>query len=119
LDKYNTPAEFGGSKEEGKKMLEEAVKKYDAFKPESSIHPKLGFEYRQEIHCWPINNWLDHQLNKVAMQEENLSPEQSLKLIQSMINKTKQDMSDNGIYFSFGAGLLSLPVRVIHSQACL
>jgi len=58
LDKYNTPAEFGGSKEEGKKMLEEAVKKkYDAFKPESSIHP-TGVEYRQEIHCWPINTGL-------------------------------------------------------------
>ena len=33
------------------------------------------------------------------MQQENFSPEQSLKLIQSMISKTKQDMSDNGIYF--------------------
>jgi len=46
------------------------------------------------------------------MQEENLSPEQSLKLIQSMINKTKQDMSDNGIYFLVWGWLLSLPVRV-------
>ena len=33
------------------------------------------------------------------MQPENLSPEQSLQLIQSMISKTKQDMSDNSIYF--------------------
>ncbi len=33
------------------------------------------------------------------MAEENLSPEQSLQVIQSMINKTKQDMSDNSIYF--------------------
>ena len=33
------------------------------------------------------------------MEEENFSPEQSLKLIQSMIDKTKQDLSDNGIYF--------------------
>jgi len=33
------------------------------------------------------------------MKEEQLSPEQSLRLIQSMINKTKQDMSDNSIYF--------------------
>lgn len=33
------------------------------------------------------------------MQSENLSPEQSLQLIQSMISKTKQDMSDNSIYF--------------------
>ncbi len=33
------------------------------------------------------------------MQQENFSPEQSLQLIQSMISKTKQDMSDNSIYF--------------------
>lgn len=33
------------------------------------------------------------------MKEEQLSPEQSLQLIQSMINKTKQDMSDDTIYF--------------------
>lgn len=33
------------------------------------------------------------------MKEENFSPEQSLQLIQSMISKTKQDMSDNSIYF--------------------
>jgi hypothetical protein len=33
------------------------------------------------------------------MTEEKFSPEQSLQLIHSMISKTKQDMSDNGIYF--------------------
>ena len=33
------------------------------------------------------------------MQQENLSPEQSLQLIQNMISKTKQDISDNSIYF--------------------
>ena len=33
------------------------------------------------------------------MSNENFSPEQSLQLIQSMINKTKQNMSDNSIYF--------------------
>jgi hypothetical protein len=33
------------------------------------------------------------------MAEENLSPEQSLHLIRSMISKTRQDMSDNSIYF--------------------
>jgi hypothetical protein len=33
------------------------------------------------------------------MQKNDFSPEQSLQLIQSMISKTKQDMSDNGIYF--------------------
>jgi hypothetical protein len=33
------------------------------------------------------------------MKQENFSPEQSLQLIQSMISKTKQDISDNSIYF--------------------
>ena len=33
------------------------------------------------------------------MAEENFSPEQSLQLILSMIGKTKQDMSDDGINF--------------------
>ncbi len=33
------------------------------------------------------------------MTDEKFSPEQSLHLIQSMISKTKQDMSDNSIYF--------------------
>ncbi|MDP4263995.1 MAG: hypothetical protein Q8941_15815 [Bacteroidota bacterium] len=42
LDKYTTPEQYGGNKEEGKKILEEAIKKYEAFKPESSIHPNWG-----------------------------------------------------------------------------
>ncbi len=33
------------------------------------------------------------------MTEEKFSPEQSLRLIQSMISKTRQDMSNNSIYF--------------------
>jgi hypothetical protein len=33
------------------------------------------------------------------MSEENFSPHESLRLIQSMITKTKQDISDNSIYF--------------------
>ncbi len=33
------------------------------------------------------------------MQQEKFSPEQSLQLIQTMISKTKQDMSYNSIYF--------------------
>jgi hypothetical protein len=41
-DKYYTPEEYGGSKTEGKKLFEEAKKKYEAFKPESSIHPVWG-----------------------------------------------------------------------------
>jgi hypothetical protein len=42
LDKYTTPEQYGGNKEEGKKILEDAVKKYESFKPESSIHPNWG-----------------------------------------------------------------------------
>lgn len=33
------------------------------------------------------------------MSEENFSPQESLQLIQSMISKTKQHMSDSSIYF--------------------
>jgi hypothetical protein len=33
------------------------------------------------------------------MQTENFSPQESLKLIQSMIEKTRQDMGDNSKYF--------------------
>lgn len=42
IDKFNTPEQYGGSKEEAKMLLEEAVKKYEAFKPESTIHPTWG-----------------------------------------------------------------------------
>jgi len=41
-DKFYTPEEFGGNKEEAKKLFEEALKKYDNFKPESNIHPNWG-----------------------------------------------------------------------------
>ena len=41
-DKFYTPEQFGGSKEEAKKLFEEALKKYDAFKPESNLHPHWG-----------------------------------------------------------------------------
>jgi len=42
IDKFYTPEQYGGSKTEAKKLFEEALKKYDAFKPESSIHPSWG-----------------------------------------------------------------------------
>lgn len=41
-DKFNTPEQFGGSKEEGKKLFETALQKYDAAKPESAIAPHWG-----------------------------------------------------------------------------
>lgn len=42
IDKFYTPEQYGGSKTEAKKLFEEALKKYDAFKPETSIHPAWG-----------------------------------------------------------------------------
>jgi len=41
-DKFHTPEQFGGSKAEAKVLFETAVKKYEAFKLESSIHPSWG-----------------------------------------------------------------------------
>jgi hypothetical protein len=41
-DKLFTPEQFGGSKTEAKKLFEEALKKYETFKPETSIHPTWG-----------------------------------------------------------------------------
>ncbi len=41
-DKFYTPEQYGGSKEEAKKLFDEAAKKYGFFKPESTIHPSWG-----------------------------------------------------------------------------
>lgn len=41
-DKYYTPEQYGGSKTAAKALLEEALKKYDAFQPASSIEPRWG-----------------------------------------------------------------------------
>lgn len=41
-DKFYTPAEFGGSKEEAKILFEKAQKLYETFKPETTIHPNWG-----------------------------------------------------------------------------
>ena len=41
-DKFYTPEQFGGSKEEAKVLFEKAQKLYDTFKPETSIHPSWG-----------------------------------------------------------------------------
>ena len=42
IDKFYTPEQFGGSKTEGKKLFEESNKKFEIFKPASSIHPSWG-----------------------------------------------------------------------------
>jgi hypothetical protein len=41
-DKFFTPEQFGGSKAEAKKLFEEALKKYEAFKPATSLDPVWG-----------------------------------------------------------------------------
>lgn len=42
IDKFYTPEQWGGSKSEGKKLFTEAIKKFEEFKPASSIHPSWG-----------------------------------------------------------------------------
>ncbi len=41
-DQFTIPEEYGGSKSEAKRLLGEALKKFETFKPESSIHPTWG-----------------------------------------------------------------------------
>ena len=41
-DKYYTPEQYGGSKDEAKVLFEKAQKLFETFKPETSIHPKWG-----------------------------------------------------------------------------
>jgi hypothetical protein len=41
-DKYFTPEQFGGNKEEAKVLFEKAQKLLETFKPETSIHPNWG-----------------------------------------------------------------------------
>lgn len=41
-DKFYTPEQFGGSKTEARTLFETSMKKYESYKPESSIHPQWG-----------------------------------------------------------------------------
>jgi len=41
-DKFYTPEQFGGNKEEAKVLFEKAQKLYETFKPETNIHPNWG-----------------------------------------------------------------------------
>ncbi len=43
-DTYFTPEQFGGSKEKGRELVEKAVKQFESYKPESSLHPNWGRE---------------------------------------------------------------------------
>ena len=42
IDKFYTPEQYGGSKEEAKQLFEEAKKKFETFKPAGSIYPSWG-----------------------------------------------------------------------------
>lgn len=41
-DKFYTPEQYGGSKDEAKKLFEEALEKFESFKPASTIDPSWG-----------------------------------------------------------------------------
>jgi hypothetical protein len=41
-DKFFTPEQYGGSKTKAKELFEEALKKYDAFKPATALDPNWG-----------------------------------------------------------------------------
>ena len=42
IDKFQTPAQWGGSKDEAKLLFEKASQLFSVIKPESSIHPSWG-----------------------------------------------------------------------------
>ena len=41
-DKFQTPEQYGGSKEEAKVLFDKAKSLFESFKPESTIHPNWG-----------------------------------------------------------------------------
>lgn len=45
----NTPEQFGGGCTPAKPLLEEALKKYETFKPASAIHPNWGKERTEQL----------------------------------------------------------------------
>jgi hypothetical protein len=47
IDKFYTPEEFGGSKTEARELFGEALKKFETFKPASTIHPSWGLNQVQ------------------------------------------------------------------------
>ena len=49
-DTFFPPEQYGGSKSEAKTILEDAIKKFDAFKPESSIAPHWGLRQAQWLY---------------------------------------------------------------------
>ena len=49
-DKFFTPEQFGGSKAEAKILFETAIKKFEAAKPETNIHPSWGLPATKYFH---------------------------------------------------------------------
>lgn len=47
--KFYTPPQFGGGKDKALPLIEEAVKKYEAFKPASTISPVWGKERAKQL----------------------------------------------------------------------
>ncbi len=50
-DKFFTPEQFGGSKTEAKVLFETAIKKFEAAKPETNIHPAWGLGTTKYFHA--------------------------------------------------------------------
>jgi hypothetical protein len=49
-DKFFTPEQFGGSKADAKILFEAAIKKFEAAKPETNIHPSWGLLTTKYFH---------------------------------------------------------------------
>ena len=48
-DKFYTPEQYGGSKSEAKRLADEAVQQFEAFKPESNLHPTWGLNQAKQL----------------------------------------------------------------------
>ena len=46
---YNTPSQFGGSKDKGKELLKKAVELYASFKPASPLAPNWGKKHAENM----------------------------------------------------------------------
>lgn len=49
VDLYNTPTFMGGGKDKALALLETAIKKFETYQLQSSIHPDWGKEYAEKI----------------------------------------------------------------------
>ncbi len=65
MSKYYTPEQFGGSKEAGLKLFEQAVESFSNFKRASKFHPDWG---EDEAHAWIGLSYLEKGENTTAKQ---------------------------------------------------